>query len=105
MIYRSSRPRVIRKVVRMGKNEFPKFARDYKADIYMERVRARAPRTCAYPGCPVDRVIDKNEYYAKVGDGVKAYGGGRRFPVEKDYHFFCVPSEARPLNRFFGEMV
>ena len=93
------KPRVIRKVVRLGQDRKPKVVRDIKAKITMERVRAMAPRKCTRRGCK--NPIKTGEKYAKVDVGEKQYFQGRAFPVIKDYHFGCVPYEARFLMRFF----
>jgi hypothetical protein len=102
----SSKPRVIRKVTVMGRDGRPKIARDRKARVTIERVKAQKPRPCGYYACrhdPADRGwIATGTEYAKVTSPlhVKTFGH-RSFPEPKDYHFECVPPEARPLVRFF----
>lgn len=104
-----SRPRVIRKVTKMGRDGRPKVARDRREGLQIERVKAQADRPCALGlDCHQRRahsmggVILKDWEYAKITDA----HGGRRFrggviPDVKDYHFACVPLRALPMVRFF----
>lgn len=99
-----SKPRVIRKVVKRDAKGRPKIARDLKTDITMERVKAMHDRDCEYRGCPMPGgVIAGITQYAKVTDHRRLDGPrvkGRVLSRARDYHFDCVPPEARPLVRF-----
>jgi hypothetical protein len=94
--------RIIRRVVKTDKKGRPKVARDRKTGIDMERVTARTQQPCARGiHCPHGGLIFGGTEYAKVSDMNKARRmGGAFIPDVKDYHFECVPPEARPLVRF-----
>lgn len=106
---REGKPRVIRKVMKMGRDGRPKMARDRKTLIQMERVTAQAPRQCAYHGCKhvftegrQGGWIATGTEYAKVTSPLWGRRSSyKRWPETRDYHFECVPPEARPLVRFF----
>lgn len=85
------RPRLIRRVVKQDAKGRAKVARDSKAGIQMERVTARkSPRPCSHRDCPMPgQMIEVGAEYAKVTDH-----------NTRDFHFDCVPPEARPLVRF-----
>lgn len=97
------KPRVIRGVIaryRDAKHKGqPKIARDRKTGIDMERVVARDSRRCARR-CA--RMIGAGTAYAKVTDynTPGPFIAGRRITPKQDYHFECVPPEAKPLVRF-----
>lgn len=95
------RPRVIRKVIRKDRQGNPKVARDRKSLIQMERIVARGERPCTYHGCEHGGVIGVGVPYARVASPLLQKRIGFRYvPDPKDYHFDCVPPEARPLVRF-----
>lgn len=101
------RPRVIRKVIKVDAKGRPKIARDRKTFIQMERVVARVSRGCAagkeckFNNPLTEGVIYAGDTYAKITDGaIRRRGGGYKWPESRDYHFACVPPEARPLVRF-----
>lgn len=99
----NGKPIVIRRVMKMGRDGRPKMARDRKTLIQMERVTATGgPRPCAYKGCLNGETIETGEEYAKVTSPLWGRRSSyKRWPETRDYHFECVPPEARPLVRFF----
>lgn len=107
---RDGRPLVIRRVVRKDRHGRAKVARDSKAGISIERIKARVPRPCGYYKCPhLDRlrygrqegIISEGTEFARLDSGERRRMGGRLVPIFREYHFDCLPPEARPLLRFF----
>lgn len=98
------RARVIRKVAKMGKDSRPKVARDRRENIQVERVTAQASRPCSRFDCK-RKTIDPGEKYAKLltPTSQTRYVRGRLIRMPEDYHFDCVPPEAKPLLRFFKD--
>lgn len=98
------KPKIIRKVTKVGQDGCPKIAVDRKNDIKMERVRARYWRPCESETCWFDGIIYATSEYAKITSSrVKSfYSKGSLVRVPQDYHFECVPPYTRPLLRFFG---
>jgi hypothetical protein len=97
--------KIIRRVIKVGRDGRPKSAMDSKARIHVERVKAFKTHVCAYRDCALGHgYIEAGVEYAKV---TNFNLGGRRigrynFPPEpNDYHFECLPPDARPLLRFF----
>lgn len=96
----SAKPRVIRNVFKRGADGRPKIARDRRAMIQMERIKARTPKPCKYHLCPT-HIIDMDEEYAKITYLSEGRRLGHQFiPLTRDYHFECVPVVAKPLVRF-----
>lgn len=97
----ANRPRVIRRVIKWDRYKKPKIARDSRTQIRLERVVAQVRHCCTYHGCPEDRVILVGEAYAQfTSPRTRRRLGWRDVPDPSDYHFDCVPPEARPLVRF-----
>lgn len=96
----SKKPRVIRKITKCGRDWRPKVAKDYKTQVTLERVRATSQRKCTYRKCK--HPIEKGETYARVSDLKRRSNNWQRWPDQNDYHFGCVPPEARGLLRFFS---
>ena len=98
-----TKPRIIRRVIRFDAKNRPKKARDYRTEITMERVTARSARRCNYHACPFRKAIPIGTEYAKIVAPKHRRPrliGGRLINDQVDYHFECVPPEARPLVRF-----
>lgn len=99
----NAKPRIIRKVTKMGRDGRPKVVRDYYLGITVERVKASAPRRCADPGCPWP--IDRGYFYCKVTDPYDFARGVRVRGMSistKDYHARCLPPKLIPVRRFFA---
>lgn len=96
--------RVIRKVTKMGRDGRPKVAVDRKTHLRVERVRAQAPRRCSYRHCPeLAGIIEDDTEYARLTYPRKVRRFPQHWPESFDFHFQCLPPEARPLARFFKE--
>jgi len=94
--------------MKKGRDGRAKMARDRRTMIQMERVKAQSPRQCAYYDCPhkveggKHGYIDSGIEYAKVTSPLWGQRSSyKRWPEVRDYHFECVPPEAKPLVRFF----
>lgn len=98
--YFTDKPRVIRRVSKFDRHGLAKIARDRKSHFQIERIKARDPRKCNYYNCPNDQTIASGTEYAKVTWPNPRRMGSKLVPETKDYHFGCVPYEARPLVRF-----
>lgn len=95
------RPRVIRKVVKVGRDGRPKTATDIKAGVAIKRITAHQEHRCGYPSCRWWRLIEVGTEYAQVFDGSHRPMGRLMIPQSQPYHFECVPPNARRLVRFF----
>ena len=94
--------RIIRKVIRLGRDGKVKKVRDYREGIDLEKVRAQKERKCGYHECPFGGVIEGNWVYFKVTPlTTRNRMGSGRYPLSKDYHFKCLPPEAQLMKRFF----
>ena len=97
-----SRPRVIRRVIKMGRDGNPKAAHDSKTGVFIERVTALVQHKCGNPNCEWLRIIMPATQYALVTDANRRRRMGRKMiPEAQPYHFECVPPNARRLVRFF----
>lgn len=91
------KPRVIRRVRKWDQNGWPKVVWDNRLGVKMERFRAGAERLCGHPACGMP--IAAGDEYAKISVG-PAMPQYNIYPRAADYHFGCVPPEARPMARF-----
>lgn len=94
-----SRPKIIRRVTKMGRDGKPKVARDRRTGITVERVTALTEHRCMGKGCLTPTIVP-GVTYAKVTPPLSR-GSWRRFPVIETYHWRCLPDAAVPLRRFF----
>ena len=101
-------PRVIRKVIRRDKKGNPKIARDLKAGLTAERIKAGVPRLCDGACIYPNKTIHEGSTYLKVFDFSEPSDGpfirGRRIQTAKNYHPDCVPGKALYVVRLLVDM-
>lgn len=95
-----SRPKIIRKVVKMGRDGRVKRVRDRREGFDMVRVRAAVSHTCRNYNCTLGRTIEIDTQYIEIMFHLRG-GGVGRYPKSHKYHAECVPLDARPALRFF----
>lgn len=100
-----SKPKVIRKVIRIYKSGpkkgEPKVARDRKSVVTLEQVRAQREWECD-GACIWGGTIVTGTFMARVTSPLDRRSiGARHVPMEKNYHFSCLPQRAMHLRRFF----
>lgn len=95
-----SRPRVIRKVTKMGRDGRPKVVRDRRLQLTAERVVASTPKKCCQENCwAVEHLIAPGSTYIKI---TYPRIGFSRYPVSKVFHLGCTPAETHPMMRFLA---
>lgn len=96
------RPKTIRKVVKFGRDQRVKMVRDFREKAVVTRIQAHTLHACGYTACPANRLIEPGDEYANVAyTQQRQYSGFRNWPVERTYHFDCLPPELKPVIRFF----
>jgi hypothetical protein len=94
----NGRPRVIRKVTKMGRDGRPKVVRDRRLQQTAERIICQSEKQCCNLDCPQpDKMIVANWTYVKI---TYPRIGFSRYPISKAFHMNCAPDEARPMLRF-----